>query len=158
KANAGETENRFTQSSRLSFAAWGQKRGLWNSGEVRPVVYDLKAGIEGLLARLQIANFEWQTPKRAPALFHPAQVAILFCEGRALGWLGSLHPLIQSREKLRVGVALAEFDFEKLMRGQPRQVKSRKISVYPAVERDLALVMPEELPASDVMREMRKAV
>lgn len=147
----------FSQSSRISFAGWGQAAGLWGTKGERPVVYDVKGALEGLLARLGIGNYQWQTPKQTPALFHPAQTAILFCEGRTLGWLGSVHPEKLEAEKVRVGVAMAELDFEKLMRGQPRLAKAQPLARFPTVQRDLAVVMPEALPAGDVVREIKKA-
>lgn len=146
----------YSQSTRISFAAWGQHEGLWQKGIERPVVYDLKASLEGLLEKLGIGNYQWQSAKTIPALFHPAQAAALFCEGRLVGWIGSVHPERLETEKIRVGVAMTELDFEKLMRGQPRLPKSQPLSKFPAVQRDIALVMPESMLAGDVIREIKK--
>jgi phenylalanyl-tRNA synthetase beta chain len=152
-----QTGNQFTQSTRLGLVGWGQVQGIWNQDLARAVVYDLKTAVENLLAHLKITSFQWQTAKVAPELFHPVQAAILMCEGRAIGWLGSLHPAILENEKVRTSVALAEFDFEKLMRGQPRGMRFEKLSVHPSVSRDLALVMADDLPAADIVREIKKA-
>ncbi len=150
------TEAGYSQSNRISLALWGQSLGLWEKGDTRAVIFDLKATVEGLLEKLGITNYQWQTPKASPTLFHPAQVAILFCEGRLVGWLGSVHPERLEAEKVRSGVALAEFDFEKVMRGQPRLPKAQPLSKFPSVQRDFALVMPEALAAGDVIKEIKK--
>lgn len=151
-----ETDNKFMQQSRLSFAFWGQKTSLWQKDEARPVVYDLKTAIEGMLQKLVVTSFQWQTPQKVPRLFHPTQTVALFCEGRAIGVVGTLHPSFAQENKLRPNVALAEIDFAKLMRGQPRVPKASTIGRFPTVQRDLALVLPQTLPVADVIKEMRK--
>ncbi|MGE3386087.1 MAG: phenylalanine--tRNA ligase subunit beta, partial [Bdellovibrionales bacterium] len=70
---------------------------------------------------------------------------------------GALHPALVESEKLRITLALAELDFDKLMRGQPRLPKAQSLANFPAVQRDLALVMPETTLAADVIREIKKA-
>ena len=52
---------------------------------------------------------------------------------------------------------LAEFQVERLMRGQPRIVKSKSPSRFPRIERDLAFLMPKNLPVGDVTAEIRKS-
>jgi len=153
----GKSSEGYKQSSRLSLIAWGQKQSLWNQDSKRGVVYDLKAAIEAVLEKLNVTNYQWQPIKASPGLFHPAQTVVLFCEGRPAGIVGSLHPLILENEKVRTGVALAEIDFDKLMRGQPRLPKAQSLAKFPSVQRDLALVMPDAMAAGDVIREIKKS-
>ena len=92
-----------------------------------------------------------------PLLFHPARTAQLVVEGRPVGLLGCLHPEHGEREKLRVPVVVAEINLKSLERGQPRPTKFKSIPKFPAVERDLAFVLPPGRGAQDVVAEIRRA-
>ncbi len=96
-------------------------------------------------------------PAALPNFIHPGQVATLFYEGRTIGFMGALHPAFKEEHKLRHDVAVMEIDLAALMRGQPRKPKLSAISKFPAVQRDLALVMPLTLSAGDVQKEIEKA-
>lgn len=150
-------EGQYIESPRMSLVAWGQPEGLWRKEKARAVVYDLKGAVERVLERMMITSYQWQAEQATPPFFHPAQTAQLVVEGRPVGLIGSLHPALAEREKLRSSVAFAEIDFVKLMRGQPRQPQAESIAKFPSVERDLALVMPEALTSAEVIREIKKA-
>lgn len=155
-----EDSGSYSQWPRLGMVAWGQKEALWQKASDRPVVFDLKTAVENLLERLQIQSYQWRAVEdssKAPEFLHPGQVAGLFVEGRMLGFVGTLHPVIAQEHKLRHSVALAELDMKQLLRGQPRLPKSKKPSRYPAVERDLAFVIPTTLAAGQVAQEIKKA-
>jgi phenylalanyl-tRNA synthetase beta chain len=147
----------YVQEPRLGVVAWGQATGLWNknSKEEYPF-FDLKARIESILEKLLVNNPQWNTWANPGALFHPVQCAALFAEGRVIGALGSVHPQWLMNEKIRTGVAVGEIDLKALGRGQPRNVKFKAVSKFPAVERDLAFVLPKSMRAADVAAEIKK--
>lgn len=147
----------YLQTGRLSFAAWGQHNGLWEkSSDSNQVLYDLKARIQVILDKLLISQVQWNPWTTAGSLVHPAQAAQIFVEGRNVGFIGALHPQFAVKEKLRVGVAVAEIDLLALGRGQPRTVKFKSVSKFPSVERDLAFVLPKEMRAQDVANEIKR--
>lgn len=147
----------YEQDARLGAVAWGERTGLWQKpGEPSRVFFDLKARLQAIFDKLLIAQVQWTPWATPPGLLHPAQAASIFIEGRNVGFIASLHPEWIMREKLRVGVALAELDVKALMRGQPRTVKFKSVSKFPAVERDLAFVMPKTTRAQDVAAEIKR--
>lgn len=143
----------------LGLIGWGQQDSLWLKNAKRFVVYDVKSAIEELLTHLNISSFQWKglDPGNTPDFLHPKQCAGLFVEGRFLGVLGSLHPQLIAENKMRTTVAVAELDVEKLMRGQPKPVKLKELSTFPAVERDLAFLVPNSVSVGDVLKELVKA-
>lgn len=147
----------YRQSHRVAAVAWGQRRGLWDSGEC-PVIYDLKSAVEGGVRRLR-GQAQWRAldASLVPAFIHPGQVASLFYEGRVIGFIGALHPAFREEHKLRHEGAVVEIDMEALMRGQPRLPKLARISKFPSVERDLAVLLPVEQSVGDVWREIEKS-
>jgi len=146
----------YVQDPRLSLVAWGPVAGLWQkSEEAHLEFYDLKARLQMLTDKLLISQVQWRDWAPTGPLLHPAQTASLFVEGRSIGFFGTLHPQFLLKEKIRVGVAVAELDLKALGRGQPRLVKYKSISKFPSVERDLAFVMPKSMRAQEVMTEIK---
>jgi phenylalanyl-tRNA synthetase beta chain len=150
----------YNQESRLAFAFWGAPEGLWNKAKPAPTVFVLKGVIENLLKGLSITGFKWIQGAKAgasPEFLHPGQAAVLQFQGKPVGYIGTLHPVLAEELKVRESCALAEINLEKLLSGQPKSPKYTSISRFPAVDRDLAFAMPVTLLASDVEAEIRKA-
>ncbi len=151
----------YLQEPRVAFVIWGQEKSLWEKNEKeRNPFFDLKALMQNVFERLQIGNAQFNSwtssTGNMPQMLHPSQSASVFVEGRNLGFIGAIHPKFIMQEKLRVPVAVAEIDLKALSRGQPRTVKFKPVSKFPAVERDLAFVLPKAMRATDVSAEIKK--
>ncbi len=157
KTNDGQKT--YAQESRLAFAFWGESTDLWKKTSSAPLVLELKANVENLLRGMGILKWRWVQPaaKEIPEFLHPGQAARLEFEGKSVGIIGTLHPVLQDELKIRENVAVAEFNLDLLMKGQPRSPKYQPISKMPFVDRDIALLMPKELAAGAVETEIRKA-
>jgi phenylalanyl-tRNA synthetase beta chain len=108
--------------------------------------YDLKADVEALFgARAPELDYE---PVVHPSL-HPGQGAQVRLGGRLAGVLGSLHPELAREHKLAAPAALFELSLHLLLELQVPAF--RDFSRQPAVRRDLALVVPESVPAAAVL-------
>ncbi len=155
---AGEG-NSYLQEWHMALAWWGEPSGLWEKGAQVPAVFRVKTTIDNLLRSLGIRRFSWSQPNEArvvPDFLHPGQCAGLSAEGKPVGFVGTLHPSLQDELKIRETVVMAELNLERLMAGQPRVPKARPISAFPAVDRDIALQMPEDLAAAEIEDVMRK--
>lgn len=151
---------KYAEQNRLALIAWGQSSDLWNKSQNHPLVFELKGAIENLLSRMQIRSYKWLSTNNrgdAPDFLHRGQNAVLFVEGKNLGFIGSLHPQILEEHKIRVPVAVAELNWDALIKGQPRGYRFEGFSRYPTVQRDLALVMAKGLKASEVSAEIKKS-
>jgi len=147
----------YVQEPRLGVVAWGNLQGLWQKNtRDEYAFFDLKARLNLIMEKLLINQPQWNTWAAAAQLFHPVQSAILFVEGRGVGALGSVHPQWLMNEKVRTAVAVGEIDLKALSRGQPRTVKFKPVSKFPAVERDIAFVLPKNMRAGDVAGEIKK--
>lgn len=150
----------YGESARLGMAIWGRASNLWNKSLDYPVVYELKATVEVLLKNLNISSYTWVTPankSEVPSFLHQGQFAQLLVEGKKVGFIGTLHPVLLDDNKIRVPAALAELDLDLLYKGQPRPYRVQSISKFPVVERDFAFVMPKALKVGDVLKDIRKA-
>jgi phenylalanyl-tRNA synthetase beta chain len=154
-----KTEEGFSEEKRLALVFWGQQEGLWKAKNKNEVVFELKSTMEALLRSIGGRNWRWDQLKMedSPPGFHPSQSVGLFYEGQVIGVLGTMHPSIKDQYKLRQEVAWAEFNFEALSKRQPRSPKFKALAKYPAVERDIALVAPENVQASLMSSEIKKS-
>jgi phenylalanyl-tRNA synthetase beta chain len=148
----------YVQDGRLSLVAWGLTQNLWQKpSDDNQLFFEIKARLQNILERLGIHAAQFNPWSNGPAaLVHPAQAATVFVEGRNVGFIGTIHPKWAMAEKLRVPVVVAELDIKALSRGQPRTVKFKSVSKFPAVERDLAFVLPKTLAAGQVAAEIKK--
>ncbi|HEY8270338.1 MAG TPA: phenylalanine--tRNA ligase subunit beta [Pseudobdellovibrionaceae bacterium] len=149
----------YKETAHLGLAAWGYSTHLWNQTPTHPLVFEVKAAVEALLKNLNIGAYSWVTPAdrgEIPHFLHRGQFAHLVVEGKKVGYLGSLHPVILDDHKIRVPGAMAELDLDQLYKGQPRPSRFETLSKFPAVERDFALVMAKSVRVGDVVREIRK--
>ena len=106
--------------------------------------YDVKGDVESLLA-LSGHRAEFVADSH-PAL-HPGQTASIVHRGERIGMIGVLHPALASEFKLP-GAVLFELRLESISAGTLPKFKT--LSRFPAVRRDLSLLMSDAVSASAV--------
>ncbi|MEA3175556.1 MAG: phenylalanyl-tRNA synthetase beta chain [Gammaproteobacteria bacterium] len=121
----------------------------WGSAKEALDFYDVKADVMDVLALtgdVTSIRFEAAT---LPVL-RPGRAARIFRGDVAIGWLGELHPQIAKELNLSAAVFLFELEMTVAFASKPLQFN--KISKYPSVRRDLAIVVDETVPLA-VLRE-----
>ena len=115
--------------------------------------YDVKADVETLLEPLQ-ARFV----KAVHPALHPGRSARIELGGRAVGWIGELHPQWQQKYELPAPAVVFELEVEPLLDiGVPRYAE---VSKFPAVIRDRAMLVDEHIEAQallDALESVRPA-
>ena len=111
--------------------------------------YDAKGAVESLLQRLGIVA-EY-TPVQDPFL-SPGRGATIASAGVTLGIVGELHPAVAEKFDVRVEpVALFELQLDSLLKALPAASRTfAPLARFPSANRDLALVVPEDVPAGKV--------
>ena len=102
-------------------------------------------------AVLQSAGVEWWTEPGERSFLHPGRSASIIAAAgeRKLGWIGELHPLVAREWDLDNAVAF-ELDLETLSELAPGPAQFVPVSAYPPVIQDIAVVVPEDIPAGEV--------
>ena len=126
----------------------------WGAEATRIDFFDVKADVEALLGLTGApAQFRF-VPEPHPAL-HPSQSARLWRGDRSVGWLGALHPEHSRRLDLTYPVFVFEVETQS---GLSRDVPVyAEISRYPAIRRDIAVIVDEALPAETLLATVRDA-
>lgn len=115
--------------------------------------YDLKGIIEGIANTLN-TKFEF-VPATRPFL-HPGVCAEVLCGEETVGYLGRLDPAISEELALERKVFVAELDYNKLM-ACAKPFRYAPIPKFPEAERDLALVMNNEISCGQIEKEIYSA-
>ena len=113
-----------------------------------------KGVLEGVAETLRVPlRFE---PAGAEPFLHPARAARVLAAGEPTGWLGELHPAVAEAWELPPAAAF-EVDLDVLFAGAPDALLYEDVTSFPAVHRDLAIVVPEAVPAAEVVETIRTA-
>ena len=126
----------------------------WGASARDADFFDVKGDVEALLADADPARFAFAAAEH-PAL-HPGQCARIDTrDGEALGWLGTLHPRLQRELDLERAPLLFELRVEPLRATRlPAYVP---VSRFPAIRRDLALIVDENVAADGLLATVRAA-
>jgi phenylalanyl-tRNA synthetase beta chain len=140
----------------VAMAGQGCRRG-WSERTLELDFYDLKGVVEELLVRLNLKEPRF-CRTASQDLFHPGRALAIEWKGLRLGVMGELHPTVARNFEFGVPVFLAEFDLELLL--EVFQGDSLRIAPpprFPAVRRDLALVVEERVAVSELFDLIRQA-
>lgn len=116
----------------------------------------IKGLVETLLERLHVEG-ELRASLATIPLFESGRAAVLHLDDVYLGALGEISQDRRDRQDLRGGCAGAELDLNVLISKARLVPQHRPLPAFPAVDRDLSLVLPVELPWAELAAEARRA-
>lgn len=113
-------------------------------------IFDVKGIIETVFQDLKVKNWE-VVPGNHPA-FHPLRNGKIIMGGEEVGIFGEIHPEVINNYRIPGKVNLFEIDFENLLPNVPSDIKYCILPKYPSVQRDLALIVKEEILSADIIK------
>jgi phenylalanyl-tRNA synthetase beta chain len=126
----------------------------WGVREQVADFFDVKADLEALLALSgNLGAFTFAADSHTA--LHPGQSARLLREGQPVGWIGALHPDLLRTLDIGGNVLVFEVDISAVQKGM--LPKFTDLSRFPAIRRDLALVVDRTISAAKLMETVRSA-
>ena len=116
--------------------------------------FDLKGDLESILSLTEVGNRVRFMAKAYSAL-HPGQSAAIELDGKEIGFIGTIHPLIAQKLGLNGKAVVFEILWDAI--ANRRVVQAKEISKFPANRRDLALVVADSVPAGDIIEACKQA-
>ena len=112
---------------------------------VKGILTELTAesGVELEYRRVQNTKYD--------ELLHPGRSAEIFLNGEYLGFMGEIYPQRDEELGLQRPV-IFELDFALLFKHSDLDIVAKSYPRFPAIQRDLALVVPEEIPADSIKK------
>jgi len=119
----------------------------------RKAFYRLKAVLDECIAALSGPPCTYQ--RAAAQLFHPGRCAAVVMDGRQLGYIGEVHPIVSAAAKLEGRIVAFEVDVEPML-AAARIARSQPLPRFPGVERDLAVVVEDTVAAGAVLASIKE--
>jgi len=143
----------LTEEAVLSGLAMGATVPEQWGGPSRPAdFFDVKSDVEAILATVGAPEeFDWVADGH-PAL-HPGRSARLRHRGQHLGWMGTLHPSLAKQSGLEEAPVMFELDLGGL--SVATESAYQGLSRFPAVRRDIALLVARETPVAGLVTAVR---
>jgi len=146
-----KTGKNYVQSQRLSGLAYGsQLPEQWGATARSVDFYDVKADVEALFAPQSV-----RFVAAAHTALHPGRSAQIFCDDKAVGWIGELHPHWQQQYDMAQACVWFEIEADAVM--QARVPRMSEIAKFLPVRRDLAVVVDESVNAQTLLDAMLQA-
>ena len=151
KKKEGETLAGFSEDYRLGIWLAGNRvENSWAHPNEKTTVYELKAYVENVLSRLGL-NLGKLVFGVLTDDIYSAGLSITTQSGRRLGSLGIVSKKILKAMDIDVEVYFAELSWTALMKEtRKNKVTYTEISKFPAVKRDLALLLDKSVAFADI--------
>lgn len=146
-------EKEVTKQPREKEILAGALTGNWQShlwqGEKKKVDFFVAKGVlEGLFESLGVTNaVRYEKAKKAG--LHPGRTAAITLDGKEIGFIGQIHPSLQKELDLNETIVF-QLDLEAALALAVEDLMYEEIPKYPAISRDIALVVEEGTQAQAV--------
>lgn len=146
---AAESGQKMVETARLSVTLTGaHSPESWQPAAKKSVdFFTLKAYVANLLQRLGISGFQETTFQEAPY-----QYAVKYHRGaQELVTLGAIQPAILKKMDIKNPVFFADFNFENVLKALgSNKIQFEELNKFPAVRRDLALVIDQGVTFAEI--------
>ena len=117
--------------------------------------YDIKGYVENVLKECNVKRYEIRK-EESKLSYHPGRAANI-CVGKdTIVTFGEIHPTVQENYGMGEKVYLAEIHTDKILKYASKEKKYTPIPKYPAVERDIAIIVDEAVEVGEIERVISK--
>jgi len=144
---------------RLTGAITGARiPGNWDTGKDIVDIYDAKGAIWSIFSRMALLKPE-VGPITNINYLHPVDSFGIAVNGKNIGFCGRLHPSIEKKYDFSSKVYVFELDFGPIRdEFMAKEVQYKPISKYPAVLRDVALLVNSQVTHKELLQSFKKYV
>ena len=143
----------YEETNHLCLYATGQvSDNSWKGKGEAADVYYIKGVASSLFTTLNVKGVSFE---RAEAKDFDASLAV-FVGKEKLGEIGLVKKAITSKFDVKQQVIYGDFNWDRLMKKAGGRVQFKEIPKYPAVERDLAMVVPKNMTYGEIPEQIKK--
>lgn len=141
-----EGEKLPNEPKRMIFGTYGEHENF----------FTLKGEVDALLEQLNVHPATYVADTKNPS-YHPGRCADIMIDGKKLGVIGQIHPLVAEGYGISGEVYVAELDFTGLQSALTPERVFHSLPKFPTVSRDLALVCDEAMTVGMLEACIKKA-
>ncbi len=120
--------------------------GMYGDGDF----YTMKGVVEEFFDKVGMHGKETYDPASGKPFLHPGRQANILYNGDVVGYLGEVHPQVADNYAIKDRVYVAVIDMPKVVELATFDRKYEGIAKYPAVTRDISMVMPKSILVGEV--------
>ena len=118
--------------------------------------FSMKGVVEEFLERIGMKNKPEYDPAAGISFFHPGRQADIIYDGTKIGYIGELHPDVADNYALGERTYLVVIDLATVTGMASFDRKFKGIAKFPAVTRDISMVMPKSVLVGNVEKIIEK--
>ena len=118
--------------------------------------FTMKGVIEEFFEKVGMSEKPAYDPTDKKPFLHPGRQADIVYNGTVMGYLGELHPDVADNYKIGEKAYVAVIDMPSLIPSTTFDRKYTGIAKYPAVTRDLSMVMKKDILVGEVEAMLRQ--
>ncbi len=126
--------------------------GMYGEGDF----FDMKGVVEGILEKLGIRQVVTYTPEDDRPYLHPGRKADIVIGEKTIGFIGEMHPEVLDNYDIGTKAYVAVLDVKMLAGFADFNTKYQGVARFPAVTRDISLVMKKGVLAGQIEEVIRR--
>ena len=115
--------------------------GMYGDGDF----FSMKGVVEEFFDKIGLHKKETYDPNSGKSFLHPGRQANIVYDGTVVGYLGEVHPAVADTYGIGERAYVAVIDMPEVVELATFDRKYQGIAKYPAVSRDISMVMPKEI-------------
>ena len=127
--------------------------GMYGKGDF----FDMKGCVESIFKKIGVKEYVSYEPNDDRPFLHPGRRADILIGEDCVGFLGEVHPEVADNYSIGTKAYVAVLDVEILAKKANFDVKYKGVVKFPAVTRDISLVMKKDVLAGQVEDVIRKS-
>lgn len=120
--------------------------GMYGEGDF----FTMKGVVEEFLGSIGMKKKISYDPKAEKTFLHPGRQALVQYENKVIGYLGEVHPEVTDNYNMDTKVYVAVLDMPEILPFASFDRKYEGIAKYPAVSRDISMVVPKNVLVGDI--------
>lgn len=128
----------------------------WSKPKAEFDFFDLKGALENLFDGLGVTGYRF-LPERNEPFLHPGKACRVEVNEQSLGIMGEAHPDVGETFEFKQKIFLFELNFQGLAESIRESRFFQPLPRFPAVTRDLALIVDEKIAAGDLLSTLWQA-
>ncbi len=120
--------------------------GMYGKGDF----FSMKGVVEEFFEKIGMKDRETYDPNAGKPYLHPGRQANILYDGKVVGYLGELHPEVADIYGIGERAYVAVIDMPEIMEYATFDRKYDGIAKYPAVTRDISMVVPKHILAGQI--------
>ncbi|WP_334196364.1 phenylalanine--tRNA ligase subunit beta [Muricomes intestini] len=120
--------------------------GMYGQGDF----FSMKGVVEEFFEKIGMKERESYDPNAGIPYLHPGRQANIIYQGKVVGYLGEVHPEVAENYGIGERAYIAVIDMPKIQEYATFERKYTGIAKYPAVNRDISMVVPKSILAGQI--------